>query len=123
MQVDERGYYRDEKGVLIHRKVAYEQIYLPNKDRYALPFSEYVVHHIDRNKKNNDKENLILMVEEDHNKIHRPKIVQVYSSKKEDGLLDIIWNIIRAAFIGTLPVTITLTTLTAFFFYLLYFYR
>jgi hypothetical protein len=69
---DENGYDRGNIGHsnLIHRQVAYHQIYLKNRDKYPLPFSKYVIHHIDGNKKNNYHLNLLLLSEEQHSKIH-----------------------------------------------------
>ncbi len=59
------------KGDLVHRHVAYEQIYMPNKSQYELPFRAYVVHHIDEDKFNNDPTNLQIMTKEDHEQLHR----------------------------------------------------
>lgn len=68
---DENGYRRwAGDGKLVHRGVAYKKIYLPNKDSYPLPFSEYVVHHKDENKKNNDVSNLQIVTQEEHERIH-----------------------------------------------------
>lgn len=70
---DENGYLRwagDQR--LVHRGVAYKKIYLPNKDKYPLSFSQYVVHHKDRNKKNNDVSNLQIITQEEHEGIHGP---------------------------------------------------
>jgi len=68
---DEKGYLRDSYGRLIHRQIAYQQIYCKNREKYSKPFGEYVVHHIDENKKNNDVSNLLIMFPEDHKKIHQ----------------------------------------------------
>lgn len=70
--IDENGYEREEPvhSNLIHRKKAYTQIYLKNRDRYKLPFSEYVIHHIDGNKRNNKISNLMIMLPEEHEKLH-----------------------------------------------------
>jgi hypothetical protein len=65
--VDENGYLRF-KGTdrLVHRDVAYRQIYLPKKRRYKLPFSKYQVHHRDGNKLNNDVSNLQILTKKRH---------------------------------------------------------
>ncbi len=71
--VDQNGYKRGElpeHSDLIHRQIAYCHIYLKNQEKYPLPFSKYVVHHIDHNKQNNDVSNLQLLLQEDHEKIH-----------------------------------------------------
>ena len=66
--LDNRGYERDGYGKLVHRKVAYGQIYNPQK--YPLRFREYDIHHIDRNKTNNAPENLAILTRADHKKEH-----------------------------------------------------
>lgn len=68
---DENGYRRwAGDGRLVHRGVAYKKIYLPNKDSYPLAFSQYVIHHKDKNKKNNDVSNLQILTREEHERIH-----------------------------------------------------
>ena len=69
---DENGYLRREleHSSLIHRQVAYREIYLRKKHLYPLKFSDYQVHHIDGNKQNNGHYNLLLLTREDHEKIH-----------------------------------------------------
>jgi len=46
---DKNGYPigKVEHSDLIHRQIAYSEIYLKNRHKYPLPFSKYVVHHID----------------------------------------------------------------------------
>ncbi len=69
---DEKGYLRSKSTKkLVHREIAYKEIYLKNKEKYALPFKEYIVHHIDGNKKNNNSSNLIILLPMDHTKLHR----------------------------------------------------
>jgi len=70
---DEKGYEREvevEHSNLVHRDIAYKDIYLKNREKYPLPFSEYDVHHIDGNKKNNNVENLIPLTREQHESVH-----------------------------------------------------
>jgi hypothetical protein len=70
--IDENGYERDsEDNKLIHRKIAFENIYEPNEHQYPFSFGEYVVHHKDRDKLNNDIENLAILTEEEHDDEHR----------------------------------------------------
>ena len=66
--VDGNGYKRHSN--LVHREKAYEQIYKKNRDKYPLPFSEYVVHHKDGDKQNNDIQNLEILTPAEHEKVH-----------------------------------------------------
>ncbi len=69
--IDENGYYRwKDTQRLVHRDIAYKQIYLKNRDKYPLPFRCYQIHHIDRNKTNNRVDNLEILTEEEHRKVH-----------------------------------------------------
>ena len=70
--IDKDGYRRNsiEHSNLIHRNIAYHQIYLRNRDKYPLPFSKYQVHHKDKNKLNNEVSNLQLVTKEEHEEIH-----------------------------------------------------
>lgn len=67
--IDKNGYERHSS--LVHREKAYEQIYKNNRDKYPLPFSEYVIHHKDENKKNNNIDNLEILTPEEHERKHR----------------------------------------------------
>ena len=84
MYTDDRGYLRYKSNKrLVHRAVAYKEIYLPNKHRYKYSFSEYVIDHKDMNKKNNKASNLRIMLSDDHTDSHtdfnhKPK--KTYSS-------------------------------------------
>ena len=71
---DNKGYNRKGYSTLVHRQIAYHEIYKKNKDRYSLPFSKYQVHHKDKNKQNNDVNNLELVERESHEKIHKRDI-------------------------------------------------
>ncbi len=70
--IDENGYERGElkHSTLIHRQVAYRSIWLPNRDKYPLPFYKYDVHHVDGNKTNNRVSNLQLLTREEHKQLH-----------------------------------------------------
>lgn len=63
---DKRGYERTKNSNLWHRKVAYHKIYLKNRSKYPLPFSEYEVHHKDGDKTNNHPDNLEILSPEEH---------------------------------------------------------
>jgi hypothetical protein len=66
---DSNGYLRfRESDDLVHREVAYKYIY--KKNYYLYPFRSYIVHHKDRNKRNNRVDNLEILTHEEHNKIH-----------------------------------------------------
>src|SRR4030042_597060 len=65
--VNDKGYLvYDDTNKLVHREIAYKHIFLPNRQRYHLNFGDYVVHHKDGNKQNNDVSNLMIVVEEEH---------------------------------------------------------
>ena len=60
--VDRRGRWRFVDGDgLVARKIAYNGIYLKSRKSYPLEFRDYLVLHRDKNKKNFDKENLVLV--------------------------------------------------------------
>lgn len=72
---DEQGYNRGEVTPLEHstkvsRQIAYEHIYKKNRDKYPRPFKEYQVHHIDRDKTNDDIHNLQIVTPIEHRQIH-----------------------------------------------------
>jgi len=69
---DENGYRRSgiKHSDLIHRQVAYRQIYLKNRQNYSHPFGHYQVHHIDGNKKNNKASNLQILTKDEHEREH-----------------------------------------------------
>ena len=69
---DKHGYERGDYHYsdLIHRQIAYQKIYLPNREKYPLHFDQYQVHHIDGDKRNNHLSNLLIVTEEQHAKLH-----------------------------------------------------
>lgn len=82
--VDSKGYLRYKKDkVLVHRRIAFNDIYLKNRDRYDLPFSCYQVHHLDKNIRNNHPFNLELVPVKDHEKIHGITSKHKWEWKKE----------------------------------------
>lgn len=85
MFIDILGYYRySDDNKLVHRDIAYNEIYLKNKNEYPLNFSEYVVHHKDRNKLNYDVSNLQILALEEHNNIHKFEYQENYEDERED---------------------------------------
>lgn len=74
-EIDENGYKRRKNddtihSNLTHRQMAFKEIYLPNQEKYPLPFSHYQIHHIDQNKQNNNILNLELLTKEEHRAKH-----------------------------------------------------
>ena len=66
--LDNNGYYRNGYGRLVHRDVAFRYLYdYPN---HHLRFREYDIHHKDRNKLNNNLDNLEVLTREEHKKKH-----------------------------------------------------
>ena len=97
-RTDDRGYWRDENDVLVHRKIAYKEIYKKERYKFSQRFTSYVVHHIDENKKNNKTSNLLIMFPDDHNKLHGYIKNETENSFKDDdtskGLSITTWLII-----------------------------
>ncbi len=96
---DKKGYKRHSN--LVHREKAYEQIYKKNRDRYPLPFSEYVVHHKDGNKQNNEIDNLDILTPDEHEGFHNESYS--YTSYGED--IDFLTKVQRLSFALLIPVT------------------
>jgi hypothetical protein len=74
---DDNGYKRGlvrAHSDLISRQVAYLELYLNNRSKYPLPFSKYVVHHINTTKEDNEINNLFICTEREHNLIHEYQI-------------------------------------------------
>lgn len=73
--INKNGYSEgNQHSDLISRKVAYEQIYLKNRDKYPLRFSQYIIHHINGEKLNNSITNLYICTTQEHNQIHDEQI-------------------------------------------------
>ncbi len=68
---DKDGYlrYKDSRR-LVHRDVAFTEIYQPNRGRYRLPFADYEAHHKNLKKKDNRRGNLELLTETEHKRLH-----------------------------------------------------
>jgi len=83
--------YKDLRGYpikyspLIHRQIAYSEIYLKNRDKYPKPFGEYIIHHIDTNKENFSVDNLFICTKNQHNRIHdeQKRRKQKFKNSKE----------------------------------------
>lgn len=88
MEIDKHGYPRKKikHSDLMHRQIAYREIYLKNRDKYPLPFSKYQVHHKDGNKKNYKVSNLQIVTREEHERIHKigkQKNISKFVTKEE----------------------------------------
>jgi hypothetical protein len=86
--IDNRGYERGKlsHSDLIHRQIAYKEIYLKNRDKYPLKFDKYVIHHKDGNKKNNDVSNLQIVTPKQHREFHTD--ISWEGKKKESSEAD-----------------------------------
>lgn len=88
--IDKQGYARgniESHSDLIHRQIAYREIYLKNKDKYPLPFSKYVVHHKDGNKLNNEPKNLQILTPEEHERVHdKTREARLFEKKLWEGI-------------------------------------
>lgn len=84
---------------LIHRQIAYAEIYLKNRDKYPYPFSRYIVHHKDKDKENFNLDNLDLLTPRQHRIKHiiekKAKEKQEKEEKKKLRLKIIRYNYAR----------------------------
>lgn len=58
-------------------------LYMKNRGKYPLSFSEYEVHHKDFNNGNNNINNLILLTPTEHDAIHLKKMQKIQEQRKE----------------------------------------
>ncbi len=71
--IDKNGYLRfNDSDKLVHRWVAYNQIYKSKSWKYLMKFKNYQVHHKDGNKLNNNSSNL--------------QVVSVFKHKNIEGI-------------------------------------
>lgn len=86
--VDENGYLRfSDSGKLVHRWVA--------EKKYGCKIPRnYVVHHIDKNKLNNNPDNLVVMHWSDHAELHNKPGIKEYNEQTLRGCLIITGVII-----------------------------
>ncbi len=59
-----------DSGNSLHRYIAKKEIWSKDRKKYPLEFHEYQVHHIDKNKRNNNPENLKVTTRLEHEKEH-----------------------------------------------------
>lgn len=91
--IDKNVYLRErDTKRLIHRNIAYKEIYLKNREKYPLPFSKYQIHHIDGNKFNNSIKNLLILTREEHKKIHGI-VIDTLMRKEIDEIIKKIKNL------------------------------
>src|SRR3989338_4961893 len=67
-------YYFKDTRKPVHRELAYKYIYPKDRKRYNKRFSDYMVHHIDWDKTNNELSNLQIVTPQKHADIHGWKI-------------------------------------------------
>ena len=68
-----RYYVKDGKKIFVHKRVA--------EKRYGKIPEGFIIHHIDKNKDHNWKENLMLIHRKDHWRIHTKKNLEIKTIK------------------------------------------
>jgi len=76
--INSNGYlqYKENQGKgsqLVHRRIAFAEIYLPNLKVYPYDFEEYEIHHKNKDKLDNRPDNLELKLPADHYYTHFTK--------------------------------------------------
>lgn len=85
--IDRKGFWRLREGDgLLGRKIAYNEIYMTDREKYPLEFKSYVVYHRDRNRANDDPNNLSLIPSKAHRKISSRKRTIDSQTKLEPAL-------------------------------------
>ena len=87
MEKNSKGYPTGDvkHSDLIHRQIAYSEIYLKYPKKYPKKFSEYVIHHINGDKEDFSVRNLYLCSMEEHNVIHKEqkRVLKKFETKKQ----------------------------------------
>lgn len=69
-----RVFKEEDKDIMVHRRVA--------EKKYGKIPKDFIIHHIDENKDNNRKKNLILLHRKDHYRIHVKKDLEIKTKNK-----------------------------------------
>jgi len=88
--IDRNGYrIWKSSNKSVHRTRAFNKIYLKDRKKYPLKFTEYQVHHKDKDKLNNRLENLEILEKREHEKKHN-----IERHEYKDIRYLIIWTIL-----------------------------
>lgn len=99
--LDDNGYLRfADSNKLVHRWMAYKKLY--SRRKFKHPFKYYIIHHKDRNKRNNSSRNLQILTKRRHDKIHKRYTGKQSSKGPEiffEAIIFIIKNIFKSLFL------------------------